>query len=362
MINKSLAKYILTIIISFFILGIILFFVKVPYKISTIGIIYPAKEWQLFKNSNGQLINITKNYIDNSVSSFSVTEFQRGDAFSFKLNPGIFLNADILKGDTIAFLFSNAYESRLIELESEREVQKQLLEVYDSGEKKEDILWARENIALKEAELETAQKLYKRIEKLFNENLIAEKEHDLSYLDLKIKEQNLSIAKAHLQTMSTGMKPQQIEYAQSRIKQLDNQIEQTKKLIETQVITAPFDGQIIKQNGIRDTNNAENIIVIGDTKNLIAVLPLNYYEVPYLSLNDSINLYYNSRKGHVKGKIIDIGNMVYFANKRQLVNVTVSLTPIDNVFFNIITEAQIDCGLISIKDYLKRLSQVIYEN
>jgi hypothetical protein len=64
--------------------------VKVDYTIHSKGLVTPAHEWSLARTVDGNLISSLKDNIQDSVKTYNVTEFQRGDVVEFKLNKALF--------------------------------------------------------------------------------------------------------------------------------------------------------------------------------------------------------------------------------------------------------------------------------
>ena len=80
---------------------------KVPYSIKTSGKLVPAKEWILSKGSDGRLIESLFDHQKGVSESFSVTQFDRGDAVQFKLNDDLASNSTIVAGDTVGSIRSS---------------------------------------------------------------------------------------------------------------------------------------------------------------------------------------------------------------------------------------------------------------
>jgi len=150
------------------IIFVLSFFIKIPYSINSRGLVYPYKEWTLCKTVNGNLINELKDNSTNCISNYSVTEFVRGDASDFYLKKTIFSNSAIQQGDTVGYIYSNSDQYTLLELEGKLATEKKLYEFYATGEKPQDIQHQKEILDLSLQELETQNKIFLRVQKLFN--------------------------------------------------------------------------------------------------------------------------------------------------------------------------------------------------
>jgi len=356
----------------FFILFLIIltvssFFIKIPYTISSKGVVYPYKEWTLSKTTDGNLINLLRNNRTNSISSYSVTEFLRGDASEFVLNKNIFENA-IKQGDTIGFIYSNEDYFRLLELQGILAAEQKNLEIYASGEKPETIAYYNELVNLAQLEWDTQKKLFSRIAQLYNDSLISKNEYDIAFNELKLKEHNYKIAVSNLKTVESGAKEEQINLSKSLIENYTFQIEQLKVKIKASTIVAPFEGKIVKQKKANvDLNgnlmDVEEIVKIVDVSSLLVVLPIEFYESKHLKKCESVNFGNNAQGKPINGIIIDMDNTVQILKRRQVIFITVEVTDnIEQMLFNMFVDANIECGEITLFQYFLRLFDTVTEN
>lgn len=136
----------------------------ISFRTKTKMVIHPTEEWELCKTIDGNLISVHKNHRKNYVQNYAVTEFQRGDAVRFVLNPKIFDKEQLTIGDTIGYVYSNEEQRRLIQLLGQLGVLSAELEFHTTGQKPEDVLFAERKLILAQQELETQRKLMRRSE------------------------------------------------------------------------------------------------------------------------------------------------------------------------------------------------------
>ncbi len=340
---------------------VLIFYIEVPYTIRSHGIVMPLEEWTLTKVGDGNLLSVHKNNLTNSINSFSINEFQRGDAAGFQIKKNINKHNFIRKGDTIGYVNSNELQRKLIALKGELNEQNYLLQVYATGQKPEEIKLARDKVALAKQELKTQQKIFDRIDMLHKDTLIAPKDYELALNALHVKQYNLDIARSHLQALTTGSKEEEISYIKSRINTLEAHIEQLQSRIDSYVIRSPISGQILRQKG--GNSDDDHIIKIADMSQMLVVMPVNFYETQYIDYGQQVDLGFNALGSHLQGHIVSVDNTVQMLNRRQSIFITALIdNSTDKLLTNMMVESRIRCDKVSVKEYLKRAIQTIYEN
>lgn len=271
-------------------------------------IIHPSEEWELAKTIDGNLISIHKNHIKNYVENYSVTEFQRGDAVRFVLNPSIFDRDNITQGDTIGFVYSNEEQRRLIQLKGQLGVLYSELEFHTTGQKPEDVALATRNLELAQQELETQRKLMLRSEELIKDNVISKEQYDIDFNELKVKEMRMEMAKANLASIDTGEKPEMEKLVRSKIDALSLEIDQIQNRMDLFTVVSPISGRVTIDHGSMLTNpsilNSETIVKIISNDNPVGLLPIRIKHHSALSLGSKVKF----RKTNQSGKVVLINN------------------------------------------------------
>ena len=360
--SKSIALIVVLLIGVIFVL---MFYVKIPFSINSKGMVYPLKEWRIEKNDDGSLLNIKKDYSKNSISYYSVTEFQRGDFGEFRINESIYDKGIVKKGDTIGYIASNEEQRRFVELQGELAAQRNLYRVHSAGAKPEEIEVARERVLLAEQEYEAQKGIKKRNKILHQEEYISDEVYETSLNMYNNSLRRLNVAKAEYDAIKSGDKQQQLDYIQSNIEKLENELAQIEKRIDSFTILSPFSGVIIKQKSAQEREEA--IIRLADVSQYVVVLPVELYQLEYIEEGQNIRLDVNSGiRRFVNAKVIDIDNASQMLNMRQSVFVTATIDMdqdnIQKVIPNMVVELEIDCGLVLAKEYLNRLFRTVYRN
>jgi hypothetical protein len=337
------------------------FFVSIPYNVHSRGIVLPVKEWSLKKSGDGMLVSVYKDNLRNTITDFSVTEFQRGELAGFRVNEEILGKEFINTGDTIGIISSSEEERRYIEMVAQLQVQKSLLKVHASGEKPETVQMAYEAMIKAEHEYETQKKVTARNEVLFNDKYISAEEYELSHNDYLVKKHNMNIARSSFEAVSTGAKEEQLNFLMASINALELQLRQVEERLQSFHILAPIDGKLV---GRRITQPGEEIVIsIADSSRCLVVLPVEMHQLPYIKAGQLVILKPGSFGVSFTASIISVDNVVQMNSQRQNVFITASIhenSP--GIIPGMVVEASIRCGMVSVKDYFTRLFRTVYAN
>lgn len=343
-------------------LFIVAYTVSIPYSINSTGIVLPSKEWKLEKTTVGNIVNMVKDNKANSVLYYSILEFQRGDQTELRVNDKLIHGDYINQGDTVGIINSHNERMNLLVLEGELENQRKLLRLYATGSKAEQVNIAQERITLAEKEYETQKRLMARTERLHKEGIVSDDEFDRAESEYLVKMQNVNIARATYQDLLTGSKPEQLEVVNANIRSLEDQIQQKKERISSFYITAPFSGSVVKVfgNGI----DVHPIVRVASANQFIAVLPIDLYQLPYITIGQSVELSSTFWKEDIQGTVERIDTYAQLNNLlRQIIFITVEFDILDQQFVsNMMVDAEIQYGNITVIEYLRRFFRTVYEN
>lgn len=282
---------------------------KVAFSTKSKLVIHPAEEWELAKTIDGNLISVHKNHMKNYVQNYSVTEFQRGDAVRFVLNPSIFDRDKITKGDTIGFVYSNEEQRRLIQLKGQLGVLYSELEFHTTGQKPEDVALATRNLELTEQELQTQRKLMARSEELIKDKVISKEQYDIDLNELKVKEMRVELAKANLASIDTGEKPEMEKLVRSKIEALSWEIDQIQNRVDLLTVVSPISGRVIIDHGSMLMTsvvlNSETIVKIVSDANPVGLVPIRLKHRSAIHLGAEVQF----NKSEIRGKVILVNNI-----------------------------------------------------
>lgn len=337
-------------------------YIKIPYNINTKGVVVPLKEWSLTRLSDGTILNTEKNNLTNRISYFSVMEFQRGDHAEFIVNEKVFNGSHVSKGDTVGYIRSYEEEKRLLELTGGLEEQRGVLQVYLTGEKQEEVDVAMERVILAEQEYEIQKKFLARSQILYETGVISDEKWELALNDYQVKRQNMNIARSVGEALASGSKQEEIDLVRNNIRFFERQIEQAEKRIDAFTLIAPFSGTIAREQMLEQID-MESLMRLVNTEVLIVRLPVDLYQLDYITNGNQINLHMNSGRNTYRATVIEVDNTVQFIDQRQNVFITAMVEENTDRFIpNMLVEAEIECGNLSAWSFMKRIFTIVFEN
>jgi hypothetical protein len=286
---------------------------QVPYTVKGKGMVVAAAEFTLIRSLDGNLVSSYKDNVNNTTNAFDVTEFQRGDVVSFRLNQALIDKEYIVKNDTLGYIVSNEEQRNLIELKGQMEVLNAQLEFFTTGQKPEDVLIAKESWDLSKQDLITQDKLMARTLSLFEDGVIARQEFEIEENILKVKELETAIARANYLSVTTGEKPEQEKLIRAQIDALSLQIDQINSRISYFTITAPFSGKL---SFPRHPYVEGTILSLADTSALVGVVPLLFNEYKYVQPGQRVIC------DNIDGRVNSIEDMVRMIDFKQAFYVT----------------------------------------
>ncbi|WP_170061147.1 HlyD family secretion protein [Spirosoma aerolatum] len=329
-----------------------------PYTIATNGLVMPTSEWTLSRAQNGNLISTVKDNRTGQLSSFSTSVFQRGYQANFQLSPSLYDKPTIQKGDTVASLYSNQDQERLMQLQGDLAVQEAELLLHNSGHKLADVEKIAGQMALAKEELEAQRKLTNRTEALYKDSLTSTQEYETALNKLRIRELTVNMTEADYKSAITGSKPEEIQVTQRRIGALQQQIQQIKNGLKDLTLLSPVSGTILFKKA--SLNPTEEVLVsVADNSGFIVVLPVNYLEREYVQIDQEVAVDITGTTQTVLGKISSIDNTIQLVDGRQAFFVT-ALIAEKNVPLvpGMLVKATIQSQPISIKEHIIRVGKL----
>jgi multidrug efflux pump subunit AcrA (membrane-fusion protein) len=350
-------KIILHICIALVLISAILFLpVKVPYIVYGTGKVFTVNEWSLGKTEDGRITSTLKNNQLGTISAFGGREFQKGDVFDFFLDQSIVKKRYVKKGEKLGELRSNELQRLLVQLEGELSIERASLEVFKTGEKIQTVNEAQKNLIYAKEQFNTQAKLISRKEKLFRDSLIPPQEYDVAMNDYMMAKIGVELAEARLNTITTGEKPEQIEFIKQKIRSLENQIGNLNDRLSSLTVVAPFDGVLLNKKGGSLLTTVEPLVNISDTSDYIIVTPIQLKEIQYLKIGQNVKIRLFNSTCTMKGHIVHVDNAIQVVSGKQAVYVTAKISrKCPELMPGIIAQANITTDRLSLWEYGSRM-------
>ena len=352
--KKNKVKLLISLLFIMVICIILFLPIKIPYSIITPGKVIPSKEWIILKGADGRVITLLKNNVKGSTETYTVSQFERGDAIHFELMPEIGIGSFISENDTVAKIYSNEIERQYVQLKGELEVTLASLELNKAGEKSSVIEEEKKQLEYKKKQAEEYQKQYLRIKALFDKEMVSQEEYEIAKSNNELYDLNVKISEAHIQSISTGSKPEQIKYINSQISSLQKQIDALRARFENYILVSKVSGSV------NQIYSGDTILVVSDTSKLLVISPVKWIDRNFIQPNQIVTIktpdseIINNALVYRKEKQAQLLNrQQVFLISSRLENISADLVP------GLFVECSVQCNPVSPIQYLSRLLKTV---
>jgi hypothetical protein len=337
--------------ILLFIVGSIIYFIpiKIPSDISISGKVYPAKQWVLYAGSNGQFMDTEIDLVAGVSNVYSSREFMRGDDVRFEIYPEILSKTVIEKGDVIGKIYSNETHTLLNTARQELKVEEALLQTYETGEKEEDIIFAEKNLEYAKIDAEVQLLEYNRQKILYDQKVISDQEFDEQKRLLGLKQAQVAINEAELQSLRSGKKSSEVEYVKAEIEKIKSDIADLEMKLQLHTITSPITGIF------RNSFSADTLMVIESAHELIIKMPVSLKDRNRVFIGQKANCSIYGLKGEFSSEVVDISNYVGVAGGKQIFIVTAKIIESQvEILPGVVFKGKLSGDKVLLRDYIRK--------
>ncbi|MDE6427940.1 MAG: efflux RND transporter periplasmic adaptor subunit, partial [Muribaculaceae bacterium] len=150
----------------------------------------------------------------------------------------------VAAGDTLVILDTPDIEAKLAQAEAARQAAEALSTKANNGAQAEQIQGAYELWQKAKAGLEVAQKTYDRVNRLFEEGVMAAQKRDEAYANLKAMEATERAAKSQYEMAKNGARAEDKSAARAQVARADAAISEVNSYISEGVLTASAPGVV----------------------------------------------------------------------------------------------------------------------
>jgi hypothetical protein len=324
--------------------------IRVPCKV------LPAHEWLLVKSEQGGVLATSSDYLQGSAENYSVMSVVRGDAFRFDLVSSLKPGDPVSAGDTIVRIYSHELARELYRLSGELAVAKASLVMVKSGEKEPIAQEAERALSLAKERAGLQNLIFGRQDSLYRKNLISPEVFELARSAAQTSAIEVAIAEARLQTVRTGVKPEQIRVIESQISGLEAQIRVLSKQVAALTLVSPFSGVFQSSPG------TDTLCTVEDTARVI-LMPVPVKHMGHVAPGQWVKLWVPRHTESYGGKVLRLDQRVRIVNGAQVIMVTASLHGSIKVLpSNLIVSGSIETDRLSPVQYLTYwISDIISE-
>lgn len=321
--------------------------IRISDDISIAGKIYPAKQWVLFAGSNGQIMNTQIDLVAGVSHVYQSREFTRGDDVRFKINPEILTKSIIQKNDTVGVIYSNETMMQLNAARRDLAVKEAQLENYLTGLKEEDILLAEKKLRFAEIDADMQQKEYDRQKELHEQDVIADQNFDNQMRMAQLKQAQVEINKAELESARTGEKPETIELVKAEIEKIKTRIDDLETKLEMQTIVSPITG--IFQNSYA----ADTLMIIESMDELIIKMPVSLKDRVRVFPGQKVTSTVLGQKQPFESEVVHMSNHISVSGGRQTFIVTAAIKKYESELLpGVVFRGKMEAEKILLRDYV----------
>jgi hypothetical protein len=277
---------------------------SVPESVVTQGRVVPAAEWVLVKNEDGTLTTMLYDYAGGSAQSYSVSQFERGDAVEFSLNAGIIGNGPIRAGDTIGSIRSNESERRLAQLRGQLTTAIAALNLSQSGQKEADVAVAERRLSYAQEQLARQRRIVDRLAPQRERGFISAEEFDEAESALRLHELGISIAEAELESARTGERYQQIDMDRSRIEAIEREIATLERRIDDYTLVSPISGRL------RRSFSSDTLLIVSDVSSHIVFMPVRWQDRHRVRVGQTVRVSIPGDRTRMEATVVEIDSAV----------------------------------------------------
>lgn len=150
----------------------------------------------------------------------------------------------VAAGDTLVHIYSSLVDAQLVQAQAMEDVARAQNRKVDAGTRSQIIQAASDMVAQAEAAVTIAKKTYDRMERLYQEGVIAEQKRDEAKAAYDATSAQLSAARSQLSLAKAGAQTEDKESTAAMVSAAGGGVSQVQALLEDSYLVAPFDGTI----------------------------------------------------------------------------------------------------------------------
>ena len=335
--------------------GVLFLPISVPLRLVVPGKIMPAREWTLLRDQQGSIGALLRDHTQGTVQSYAFNRFERGDVVRLTLHPAIRPRVYVEAGDTIASISSSETERQLAQLTGELSTVLASLEVYASGEKVSIVDEARTQLARAEEQARQHDSELARLRALRERALIAEQDLEMAQSRQRVLATDIASARARLDVVQTGAKPQQLDLMSTEAAALQNEIATLNDRLNRFTMTTPIPGTVVSSFG------PDTLLQVLDIRHNIVVMPVPWSAHYDLVPEQTVNVEVLGIGKRVSGRLQQLGDVVHLLKGQQVMLVTASIDDPAALPPGAMARCTIANGSVPLREYLRRMAQSTFQ-
>jgi len=347
---KRKQKIQITVLLGVIILITYFFPFKIPYKINSVAKLMPAHQWILSRGADGDIKTNTINHLSGINNSYQLISFERGESMVLDLNANLKNGQVVEQGDTLGVIYSSSQQESLVQLNGELHVLAATIKASMSGVKRTEVKEARERLEMAKSKYDKQTKIVDRLNKLLQKELIAEEDYQTASDESNVLEKAVNIRQAELESSLSGEKAEEINMLKKRITAVENKISFLQQQIDSQnSIIVPFKGRIER------SFSEDTLLVLSNFDLGIAFIPVALEEAEYIGEGENVSFTSANTSELLTGVVQMKQPVMQIIDGKQCIMVLATVYNLSRDFISgMFTQAEINCGTVSLHTYLKR--------
>lgn len=307
-------------IISILVLLLILnLLIKPDLSIKTFCKVLPKEKWILTRGSDGQIISNIVDYMRGHSVQYSLNRFERGEYVSLEFLLDEKIGKFINRGDTLISMVSSDIEDKIITAEREFDIAKANLRLQSTGQKESLIKEAEARLKYTEEKIYEQKILLHRAKSLYEKELGSLQEYETQKWSLDLLEIEKEILIAQLESLSTGVKKEEINVVESQIRSIEAKLDFLKKRKSKLEIISPISGYLT------NVFSPDTLLTLVNYKEIVLHTPVKIEDIELLKNTKNIRLSIDNFEKEFSGMVISVSKEVQFINEQQVVYVSIKL-------------------------------------
>lgn len=310
----------------------------------------PAQQWILSRGADGEIQSSIINNLRGINNSYKLTSFERGESMVLEFNASLTNGQIIEKGYSLGRIYSSNLQENLVQLNGELSVLNASLKASMSGVKESEIKEAQERLEMAKSEYVKQTRIVERLNKQLQKEVIAEEVFQTASDELKILGKAVNVRQAELESSISGEKTDEINMLKTQIIATEKNISFLQKQIDSQnSIIAPFRGRIEK------SFSEDTLLVLSNFDVAVAFIPVALEEASYIEKDEKVSFSSVNQSEFLKGVVQRKQTVAQILGGKQCIMVLATVYNVSKDFISgVITQAEINCGSVSLQTYLKR--------
>ena len=290
--KRNIYFLLLIIVIAF------LAFLKLPSKIDIPVKIFPGKEWLVVQPAPGQYYSVTKDYLNGRNNQLMDFVADRGEQVKCLLIGELFSGQSVDSNTVVGKIISSGLREKILRISNQIKIKQAELAVFSTGEKPEIIRIFENEYSGLLKQLKIEQTILARKEELLSKNLISPQEYQIQQSKIVQLQSEVNALKSRIEGLKSGAKQQQIDLIKTQITSLMQQLAFLQNQDSSLVLKAPFSGTVLFHF------QSDTLLHLIDDHHFVGLFLIPFQDSYQNLIRHEVNLKNENQGRLIKGRIL----------------------------------------------------------